>query len=71
MYDTHRMKSVNTLEDLLEGSKLYWSRQEIFHESGLDKRGINDGNPFWSGFEAIVFILLPNCLSRSHSLDQL
>lgn len=42
----------------MEGSQPYWLGREKLSESGVGKRGINDGNPFWSGFERIAFILL-------------
>jgi len=52
------MKSVDALQDLLEGCKSYWLRREKFGERGAGERGVNYGNPFWSSSELIAFILL-------------
>jgi hypothetical protein len=58
MDEAPSMKSMNALEDLLEGSQSYWWGREKLSESGAGERCVNDGNPFWSGLERIAFILL-------------
>jgi len=47
MDEARSMKSMDALEDLLEGSQPHWLGREKLGESGAGERGVNDGNTFW------------------------
>jgi hypothetical protein len=52
------VKSMDALQDLLEGRQSNGLRREIFGKRSTGERGINDGKPFWSSSELMAFILL-------------